>query len=115
MSLNLTKDSIDSEHVVKHIVKENELNIKLFFMKDLESRFDVITELLALHRNVVFRGPVREQDWPMEGLCFANCGEMLLCNSINVFIGPRFLVFRDQPILEEPKSLVCPYSDKILN
>jgi len=58
--LDLTEYTINTKDVVKNIVEENERNIEFFFIEHTKALLCIFAENLAVHRNIILRGPVRE-------------------------------------------------------
>lgn len=44
---------VNPEHVVQHLIEQNQGNIELFFVEDLQPRLDVISQFFLVHWDVV--------------------------------------------------------------
>jgi hypothetical protein len=60
MALDLTEYTIDAENVVENIVEKNERDVKFFFIEHTKALLCIFAKNLAVHRNIILRGPVGE-------------------------------------------------------
>ena len=144
MYLGLLKDPVNSENMVEDLIEEHQRNIQFFLIEDLQSRLDIVPQLLSFHGKVVLGHPVAEQDGSLECRLTVNAGEVLHGYCIDIFLSPCSLFIIHQPVcgrrhcevcvcvcvcererererereplpvLEETESLMTPYSDKTL-
>ena len=67
------------------------------FASYLESGFDVVSQLLPLHRNVIFGQPVGEEDGSAQSFLLVHVREMSESDGVNVIIRPFPLIVCYQP------------------
>lgn len=66
-NLVLLEDPVYPEHMVEHLIEQDQRHIQLFLVEHLETSLHIFLQLLLLHWEVVLGQPVAVQDGSFQG------------------------------------------------
>jgi len=77
VTLGLSEDPVNPEHMIQHLVEEDQGHVKFLLVEDLEPGLRVVSQLIPGDWYVVLAQPVAEEDWPAQRFLSVNVGEVL--------------------------------------